>query len=59
MRPSVKNKRAIKSYMKDGFKESNASANEYLLEEYVSFYGDGDYRTEGEILLVRRFENDI
>jgi RimJ/RimL family protein N-acetyltransferase len=55
MRPSVKNKRAIRSYIKAGFKESNMLPSEYLLDEYVSLYSEGDYGVEGDVLLVKRF----
>jgi RimJ/RimL family protein N-acetyltransferase len=53
IRPSVKNERAVKSYEKAGFKRSDAPPEDYLLEEYVSIYGDGDYGKEGTVLLVR------
>jgi len=53
MRPAAKNPRANKSYLKAGFIESDALPNEYLLEEYLSVYGDGDYG-EGETVLLRK-----
>jgi len=55
IRPSVKNINAIKSYKKSGFEESNMPACDYLLEEYLSLYGDGDYGENQTALLVKRF----
>ena len=55
MRPSIKNERAIKSYMKAGFEKSNMLPIEYLLEEYVELFGSGDYGTGGDVLLVKKF----
>ena len=57
IRPSVKNARAIRSYKKAGFEESADSPNDYLLEEYVSLYGDGDYGAGETAFFVRRMEN--
>jgi len=54
MRPSVKNVRAIKSYQKSGFEVSDESPSDYLLEEYVALYGDGDYGAGGDVLLVKK-----
>ena len=54
MRPSVKNTRAIISYKKAGFTESDESPDYYLLDEYLSLYGDGDYRAEESALLIKR-----
>jgi len=55
MRPSVKNERAIKSYMKAGFKKSNMLPEDYLLDEYVAIYGAGDYGNHGDVLLLKTF----
>ena len=54
IRPSVKNIYAIKSYKKSGFEESDIPACDYLLDEYVSLYGDGDYGTNETALLIKR-----
>lgn len=54
IRPSVKNIRAIHSYKKAGFEESDESPNNYLLDEYVSVYGDGDYGADETALLIKR-----
>ncbi|MCL2397211.1 MAG: GNAT family N-acetyltransferase [Defluviitaleaceae bacterium] len=54
MRPSVKNINAIRSYKKTGFKESNAPACDYLLEEYIPLYGDGDYGADETVLLIKQ-----
>ena len=56
IRPSLKNARAIRSYQKAGFEASDASPNDYLLEEYVSLYGDGDYGAGKTALLIKRVE---
>ncbi|MCL2616888.1 MAG: GNAT family N-acetyltransferase [Defluviitaleaceae bacterium] len=58
MRPSVKNSRAISSYNKAGFEESDAVPEDYLLAEYVQVYGDGDYG-EGESVLLVRQEGEL
>jgi len=55
IRPAIKNINAIKSYKKSGFEESNMSAYDYLLDEYVSLYGDGDYGADETVLLIKRF----
>jgi RimJ/RimL family protein N-acetyltransferase len=53
MRPSIKNVRANKSYEKAGFKKSNKRPDEYLLEQYVATFGDGDYGADESTLLVK------
>jgi len=55
IRPSKKNVSAIKSYEKSGFKESDMPACDYLLDEYLSLYGDGDYGANETALLTKRF----
>jgi RimJ/RimL family protein N-acetyltransferase len=55
IRPSVKNTRAIESYKKAGFVISDTSPCNYLRDEYVVLYGDGDYGAGGSMLLVKRF----
>ena len=54
MRPSLKNARAIHSYKKAGLEESNMPPEEYLLDEYLSVYGDGDYGEGETALLIKR-----
>jgi RimJ/RimL family protein N-acetyltransferase len=54
MRPSVKNARAIKSYEKAGFKKSQTSPGDYLKDEFVAVYGDGDYGAGGDVLMIKR-----
>jgi len=56
MRPSIKNARANKSYEKAGLRQSELSPSEYLLPDYVSVYGDGDYGAEESALLVKSFK---
>ena len=55
MRPSNKNINAIKSYKKAGFEEYDIPPSEYLLAEYVSVYGDGDYGVDETVLLIKKF----
>jgi len=55
IRPSIKNTSAIKSYKKSGFEESNMSASDYLTDEYLALYGDGDYGADKTALLIKRF----
>ena len=57
IRPSVKNKRAIKAYNKAGFKEVEKSSvkqvlHKYLTDQYYEEYGQGDYGEEGTLTLV-------
>ena len=52
--PSVKNIRAIASYKKAGFRESSRPMVDYLKEEYISLYGNGDYGVEDTALLVKQ-----
>jgi len=56
MRPSVKNTRAVKAYIKAGFEKSNMSPDYYLLAEYMPLCGIGDYGINGDVLLVKRFK---
>jgi len=55
MRPSVKNDRAINAYVKAGFEKSDLLPQEYMLDEYLDLFGEGDYGTGGDQLLVKRF----
>ena len=55
MAPASKNTRAIKSYKRAGFKESSTPMCDYLLDKYVSLYGNGDYGVDDTIVLVKRF----
>ena len=54
MRPSLKNLRAIRSYKKAGLEESNQVPGDYLLDKYLSVYGDGDYGAGETALLTKR-----
>lgn len=56
MRPSAKNIRANKSYEKAGLKKSNKHPEEYLLEKYISIFGDGDYGADESALLIKTFD---
>ncbi len=55
IRPSEKNIRAIRSYEKAGFirvKDKEKTIKEYLLEEYLSAYGSGDYGVDNTAVLM-------
>ncbi len=54
--PSSKNLRAIRAYEKAGFKKSDKAMSHFLLDEYLSLYGDGDYGIGGTAILVKRFD---
>lgn len=56
MRPSKRNARAIKAYMKAGFEKTDKSPGDYLLEEYMPLYGAGDYGEGEDLLLVKQFD---
>jgi len=53
MRPALKNTRAITSYKKAGFEESNIPPTDYLLKEYITLYADGDYGSGNTALLLK------
>jgi len=55
MAPSIKNPRAIQSYKKSGFVESTIPMKDYLLEEYVEDYGNGDYGIDDTVVLVKQY----
>jgi len=48
IRPSIKNIRAIKAYLKAGFKKT-----ELTNEQIETLYGEGDYGFAGDILLIK------
>ena len=54
IRPSVRNTRAVKAYKKAGFEELGKTPDYYLLDKYISLYGDGDYGAEESMLLIKR-----
>ncbi len=61
IRPSVRNTRAIRAYEKAGFKkvekdERQKTINDYLIPEYISEYGDGDYGFEDTEVLIKTTE---
>lgn len=55
MAPSRKNTRAIRTYKKAGFKQTDKPMSDFLLEEYVFLYGDGDYGKDETVILVKQF----
>ena len=52
--PAAKNTRAVRSYEKAGFVRTGRPMRDFLLEDYLSQYGDGDYGTGGTAILVKR-----
>jgi len=54
IRPALKNARAIAAYKKAGFEESDMLPGDYLLDEYIALYGDGDYGVGKTALLIKR-----
>ncbi|MFS1015169.1 GNAT family N-acetyltransferase [Enterococcus casseliflavus] len=55
MRPSRKNIAAVKSYEKAGFTQSSQDLADYLLEEYLTLYAEGDYGAEETVTLIKTF----
>ena len=56
IRPSEKNLRAIAAYKKAGFvtvTDKEKTIREYLLEEYLELYGNGDYGFEKTAVLIK------
>ncbi|WP_321383547.1 GNAT family N-acetyltransferase [uncultured Enterococcus sp.] len=51
--PSVQNKRAVRSYEKAGFQLSNRRMKDFLKDEYISIYGEGDYGVEETALMLK------
>ncbi|MCC0640867.1 MULTISPECIES: hypothetical protein [unclassified Clostridioides] len=44
------------SYEKSGFKKSDKAMTDFLLDEYVSLYGAGDYVIDGTAILVKHLD---
>ncbi len=57
MRPSVKNIRANKSYEKAGLRQSDKKPEEFLLDEYVPIFAEGDYGSDESALLVKNYDS--
>jgi RimJ/RimL family protein N-acetyltransferase len=55
MGPSVRNQRAIRAYEKAGLVKTDRPMSEFLLDEYIPLYGDGDYGKDGTVVCVKRF----
>ena len=58
IRPSKRNIRAVKAYEKAGFmrvldEDKQKVVKEYLLDEYLDMYGQGDYGIGDDIVLIR------
>lgn len=54
--PSIKNIRAVRAYEKAGFKKTDKAMSEFLLDEYVTLFGDGDYGADETAILVKQFD---
>lgn len=53
--PSIKNTRAVKAYEKAGFKKTDKVMSDFLLDEYISLLGGGDYGADETVILVKQF----
>lgn len=53
--PSIKNTRAIRAYEKAGFHKTEKAMSEFLSNEYVPLFGDGDYGVDETAILVKQF----
>lgn len=53
--PSIKNTRAVRAYEKAGFKRTDKAVSDFLLDEYVTLLGDGDYGADETAVLVKQF----
>lgn len=58
IRPSKRNERAVRAYEKAGFikvtdEDKQKVVQKYLLEEYWDIYGQGDYGTGDDIVLIK------
>ena len=51
--PAAKNVRAVKAYEKAGFIETNQPMSDFISDDQLSLYGDGDYGVEGTAILIR------
>lgn len=51
--PSVQNKRAIRSYEKAGFEHTEKAMTDFLQEEYMTLYGNGDYGEAETAIMVK------
>lgn len=51
--PASKNKSAIRSYEKAGFKKTTIAMTDFLIDEYISLYGNGDYGTKETTILIK------
>lgn len=52
--PSGKNTRAVRAYEKAGFVRTDRPMRDFLLEEYIPLFGDGDYGADETMILVKR-----
>lgn len=53
--PSERNTRAVRAYGKAGFVKTDKAMSEFLADEYISVFGEGDYGTGDTAILVKRF----
>lgn len=58
IRPSKRNRRAVRAYEKAGFRkvldeDKQKVVKEFLLDEYLDIYGQGDYGIGDDIVLIR------
>ena len=58
IRPSARNKRAVRAYEKAGFKKVDDSQKAAVVEncyreEFIPLYGSGDYGTGDDVVLIK------
>ncbi|MDA8236210.1 MAG: GNAT family N-acetyltransferase [Clostridia bacterium] len=61
IRPSARNPRAVKAYEKAGFVKINQAKkeetlHEFLLDQYYSLYGPGDYGSGDDVVLIKSLQ---
>jgi len=57
--PSIKNTRAVKAYEKAGFEKTDTAMSEFLLDDYVSLFGGGDYGVDETAILVKQINPNL
>jgi RimJ/RimL family protein N-acetyltransferase len=55
MGPSSRNTRAIRAYEKAGLMRTDLSMSDFLLDEFITIYGDGDYGKDDTVVCMKRF----
>jgi diamine N-acetyltransferase len=58
MGPALSNTRALRAYEKAGLTKTDQLMSEFLLPEYVSLYGGGDYGVDRTAVYIKRFRKE-